>query len=95
MTENAKRLTVFAAVVHNAIDSALLLVPVLEEEFQRVESAIDLFPDGQISPGMLKAALSYRDHLIKFKQLTEVVSSVDTNYFLESDYQFTLPDEES
>lgn len=94
MTENAKRLTVFAAVVHNAIESAINLQTVLDDEFQRVNDAIDLFPNGQISPGMLKAALSYRDYLLKFKQLTEVVSSVDTNYFLESDYQFTLPDEE-
>lgn len=94
MTDNTKRLIVFTAIVHNAIDSAISLQATLELEFGRVNEAIDLFSEGKISPGHFKAALAYRDYLNKFKMLTETVSSVDTNYFLDSDYRFELPDEE-
>lgn len=94
MTDNSKRLIVFAAIVHNAVDYAIGLQDTLDREFSRVNTAIDLFAEGKLSPGHFKAALAYRDYLTKFKALTETVSSVDTNYFLDSDYRFALPDEE-
>lgn len=93
MTDNTKSLTVFAAVVHNAIDSAMGLQSILDQEFGRVDKAIELFSKGELSPGHFKAALRYRDYLSKYRQLTEIVSSVDTNYFLDNDYHFVLPDE--
>lgn len=95
MTENTKHLTVFAAVVHNAIDSAMKVQPVLDQELERVDKAVDLFSKGELSPGHFKTALRYRDFLQKYRQFTEVVSSVDTNYFLDSDYHFVLPNEEA
>lgn len=93
MTENAKRLTVFVAVVHNAIDSAISLQSILDQEFERVDKAVELFSKSELSAGHFKSALRYRDYLSKYRQFTEVVSSVDTNYFLDSDYHFVLPDE--
>jgi hypothetical protein len=93
MTENAKRLTVFAAVVHNAIDSAINLQTVLDTELERINNAIDLFSEGKLSPGHFRAALAYRDYLQRYQLFTETISSVDTNYFLESDYHFELPHE--
>lgn len=93
MTDNAKHLIVFTAIVHNAIESAISVQSVLDNELERVNRAIDLFSEGKLSPGHFKAALSYRDYLQRFRQFTEVVSSVDTNYFLDSDYHFVLPDE--
>lgn len=95
MSDNAKSLTVFAAVVHNAIDSAINVQSILDEEFKKVDVAVDLFYEGGLSIGHFKAALAYRDYLQKYRQFTEVISSVDTNYFLDSDYHFVLPNEEA
>lgn len=93
MTENSKRLTVFASVVHNASEVAVNLLEVLQTEIEKTDKAILMIGDGKLSSGHALAAIRYREYLWKVRAMMDAVTGIDTNYFLDNDYSFDLPEE--
>lgn len=92
MNENSKRLTVFASVVHNASELAVDIMDALQAELEKTDKAILLLGDGKLSSGHALAAVRYREYLWRIRAMMDAVTGIDTNYFLDNDYSFELPE---
>lgn len=92
MNENSKRLTVFASVVHNASELAVNIMDALQAELEKTDKAILLLGDGKLSSGHALAAVRYREYLWRIRAMMDAVTGIDTNYFLDNDYSFELPE---
>lgn len=95
MTDNSKRLTVFASVVHNASELAVNIMDVLQAEIEKTDKAILMIGGGNLSSGHALAAIRYREYLWRVRAMMDAVTGIDTNYFLDNDYSFELPDEDA